>query len=841
MKRRIISLLMALMLVFTLLPVGALADAADQGDIGNVDMDKIIAAVEDIINGGGSSADLGSILEGLDYNQLAQLVAALIKDKVDIGPVLEKIDVNELVGVVKGLIDGDTDLGSVIENLDTDKLVALVTDLVGDNETLAPILEKVDVDKLVAVVKDLLAGDQDISSVIENLDTDKLVALVTALIGDNETLAPILEKVDVDKLVTVIKALIAGDQDISSIIENLDTDKLVALITALIGDDETLGPILDKLDIDQLVTVIKALIAGDVDISSIIENLDTDKLVALVTALIGDNETLAPILEKVDVDKLVTVIKALIAGDQDISSIIENLDTDKLVALITALIGDDETLGPILDKLDIDQLVTVIKALIAGDVDISSIIAQLDPYEILKVISGLIGSELDVVGPNNVTVTETEDAVFKVKVNLSLADQLKGTTYKYMWLEPSELKNLNDINFENLDVLSLILRIGGKSLGNGDTFTVQNTSMRDDGRKFVCVIYNVSEKVFYVTDEATLTVTPFSDCTHNTLRNVRGLEPSCTEAGHIAYYECATCGKLFLDKECITQTNRNDIVIPATGHTPVAGKAAVEPTCTEAGLTAEIVCSVCGEVLVAQETVPATGHTKVVDVEAKEPGCTEAGCTEGSHCGVCGEVLAVSETVPSKGHSFDGIQCTVCGEYVPFPFKDVPEGYWCRSEVDYVWKHNLMKGITNDTFAPNASMTRAMFATVLYRMKDCPSVEGLSEPFTDVDENYWAYDAIVWAYNVGVTTGVTATTFEPGMNITRAQLVTMMYRYENSPAVSGVLTFTDSADIAVPYRAAVLWATRNGIVNGYENGSFRPNGTASRGHMAAILARYCQM
>ena len=737
MKRRIISLLMALMLVFTLLPVGALADAADKVDIESVDMDKIIAAVEDIINGGGSSADLGSILEGLDYNQLAQLVAALIKDKVDIGPVLEKIDVNELVGVVKGLIDGDTDLGSLIEKLDTDKLVALVTDLIGDNETLAPILDKVDADKLVAVVKDLLAGDQDISSVIENLDTEKLVALVTELIGDNETLAPILEQLDVDKLVAVVKALIAGDQDIGSIIENLDTDKLVALITALIGDNETLGPILDKLDIDQLVTVIKALIAGDVDISSII--------------------------------------------------------------------------------------------------------AQLDPYEILKVISGLIGSELDVVGPNNVTVTETEDAVFKVKVNLSLLDQLNGITYKYMWLEPSELKNLNDVNFENIDILSLIVRISGKSLGNGETFTVQNTTMRDDGRKFVCVIYNVSEKVFYVTDEATLTVTPFSDCTHNTLRSVRGLEPTCTEDGHIAYYECATCGKLFLDNECITQTNRNDIVIPATGHSPVETKAAAEPTCTEDGCTAEIVCSVCGDILKAQKILPATGHTKVVDIEAVEPTCTKAGCTEGSHCSVCGEILSVSEVVPAKGHSFEGIQCTVCGEYVPFPFKDVPKGYWCRSEVEYVWKHGLMKGITEDTFAPTANMTRAMFATVLYRMKGCPSIEGLSEPFTDVGKDYWAYDAIVWAYNVGVTTGVTDTTFEPGKNITRAQLVTMLYRYENSPAISGALTFVDSADIAVPYRAAVLWATRNGVVNGYIDGTFRPNNPASRGHMAAIFARYCLM
>ena len=451
--------------------------------------------------------------------------------------------------------------------------------------------------------------------------------------------------------------------------------------------------------------------------------------------------------------------------------------------------GDNETLKPILEQLDIDQLVTVVKALIAGDQDISSIIDNLEPYQILKLISGLIGSELDVVGPNNVTVTETEDAVFKVKVNLSLLDQLNGITYKYMWLEPSELKDLNDVNFENIDILSLIVRISGKSLGNGETFTVQNTTMRDDGRKFVCVIYNVSEKVFYVTDEATLTVTPFSDCTHNTLRSVRGLEP----------------------------------------------------TCTEDGCTAEIVCSVCGDILKAQKILPATGHTKVVDIEAVEPTCTKAGCTEGSHCSVCGEILSVSEVVPAKGHSFEGIQCTVCGEYVPFPFKDVPKGYWCRSEVEYVWKHGLMKGITEDTFAPTANMTRAMFATVLYRMKGCPSVEGLSEPFTDVGKDYWAYDAIVWAYNVGVTTGVTDTTFEPGKNITRAQLVTMLYRYENSPAISGALTFVDSADIAVPYRAAVLWATRNGVVNGYIDGTFRPNNPASRGHMAAIFARYCLM
>ena len=747
MKRRIISLLMALALVFALLPAGALADTAGSGDTGSADIEKIVSAVEELINGGGSSADLGSILEGLDYNQLAQLVSSLIGDKVDIGSVVDELDVNELAGVIKGLVD----------------------------------------------------GNQDISSVIDNLDTDQLVDLVGGLAGDNEAIGAVLEQLDAEQLAGVIKGLVDGDQDISSVIDNLDTDQLVALIGGLAGDNEALADILGQLDAEQLAGVIKGLVDGDQDISSVIDSLDTDQLVALISGLAGDNETIGAILEQLDAEQLAAVIKGLVDGDQDISSIIDSLDTDQLVALIGSLLGDNEALGAILEQLDAEQLAALIKALIAGDQDISSIIAQLDPYQILQLISGLFGSELDVEGPNNVTVTETEDAVFKVKVNLSLLDQLNGITYSYMWLEPDELKNLNDVNFENIDILSLIVRISGKSLGNGDTFTVQNTTMRDNGRKFVCVIYNVSEKVFYVTDEATLTVTPFSDCTHSMLKNVRGLEPTCTEAGHVAYYECSTCGKLFLDKECHTQTNSKDIVIPAKGHTPVESKAAVEPTCTEAGSTAETACSVCGEVLVSAKSVPA------------------------------------------KGHRFDGIQCTVCGEYVPFPFKDVPEDYWCRSEVEYVWKHGIMKGITGDTFAPTAYMTRAMFVTVLYRMEGCPSVEGLSEPFVDVDRTYWAYDAIVWAYNAGVTTGVTATTFEPVRNISRAQLVTMMYRYENSPAVSGALTFVDSSDIAAPYRTAVLWAANNGIVNGYDDGTFRPNRPASRGHMAAILARYCQM
>lgn len=195
---------------------------------------------------------------------------------------------------------------------------------------------------------------------------------------------------------------------------------------------------------------------------------------------------------------------------------------------------------------------------------------------------------------------------------------------------------------------------------------------------------------------------------------------------------------------------------------------------------------------------------------------------------------------PDHVHDFDGIKCTGCGQFIPFPFIDVPEDMWCRSEVEYVWKHELMKGVTETTFEPDSGMTRAMFVTVLYRMAGSPSVEGKTEPFADVDENYWAYDAIVWGYNEGVVKGFTETTFDPNRVIDRAQIVTMLYRYEGSPEVSGELKFADAASIAAPYRDAVLWASENGIVAGYDNGTFRPGNTATRAHMAVIIARYCE-
>ena len=236
-------------------------------------------------------------------------------------------------------------------------------------------------------------------------------------------------------------------------------------------------------------------------------------------------------------------------------------------------------------------------------------------------------------------------------------------------------------------------------------------------------------------------------------------------------------------------------------------------------------------------------HVKVIDTPAIAATCTNDGRTEGSHCSVCNEVLSVSEVIKATGHDFsdlDGIRCKNCGEYVPFPFTDVPKTAWCRSDVEYVWQHGIMKGISATKFGPDTKMTRAMFVTVLYRMEGSPSVEGMQIPaFTDIGAK-WCYDAIIWAYNAGVTLGKTATTFAPNDSITRAEIVTMVYRYSGSPTVSGVPNFTDAASVGAWARDAIIWATSVGVVNGYTDGSFGPNKTALRSEMAAMLHRYME-
>ncbi len=145
-----------------------------------------------------------------------------------------------------------------------------------------------------------------------------------------------------------------------------------------------------------------------------------------------------------------------------------------------------------------------------------------------------------------------------------------------------------------------------------------------------------------------------SDTSHtHTVVTDPAVAPTCTEAGLTEGAHCSVCGEVITAQQTVS----------AKGHTSVTDPA-VAPTCTETGLTEGAHCSVCGEVITAQQTVSAKGHTSVTD-PAVAPTCTEAGLTEGAHCFVCGEVITPQSTVPAKGHSYSDGKCSVCGKLDP--------------------------------------------------------------------------------------------------------------------------------------------------------------------------------
>lgn len=192
------------------------------------------------------------------------------------------------------------------------------------------------------------------------------------------------------------------------------------------------------------------------------------------------------------------------------------------------------------------------------------------------------------------------------------------------------------------------------------------------------------------------------------------------------------------------------------------------------------------------------------------------------------------------GHEFMAQQILgTLPERGTLPFTDVPADAWYYDEHYYAWFNGLIKGTGDTTFEPDATTTRAQAVTVLYRIAGSPNVSGLTEPFTDVSDNHWAHDAIVWAYENAIVKGYDATTFGPDDGLTRGQFVAIMHRYAGSPQVSGDLgVFSDCADIPFEFRNSVRWAVANGIVNGYADGTFRPSTVISRAQLAAILARF---
>ena len=571
----------------------------------------------------------------------------------------------------------------------------------------------------------------------------------------------------------------------------------IADAVSVTGNDDTTDS--QSIDIQDIVGKIQALIKGgdpNGELENLLKGLNIDTIVQILEKLGLDSDTAKQLLEKLkdmDMKTLYETLKKLLEdgsfNSKDIIDILKylfgdsngNIPTDKIIDILKGLIGGD-------GNIDTDKIIDILKGLIGGDgnIDTDKIIdilkgliggdGNIDTDKIIEILKGLIGGDGDIGG-----ILGQLDAYTLLKAIAGLiGSKLDVTGPKDVTVNEGETATFNvKVNSKASGLKYMWIEpsvVKGLDLGGIDF----------SGSKL-----EIAMKLFQALSKVSLSTTDTLE-----LKNTAAADNGRTFACVI--YNIAL----------------KDITLFVTD---------------EAKLTVTPV-------------VPCQ-HVKVIDTPAIAATCTTDGRTEGSHCSVCNEVLSVSEVIKATGHDFsdlDGIRCKNCGEYVPFPFTDVPKTAWYRADVEYIWQHGIMKGISATKFGPDTKMTRAMFVTVLYRMEGSPSVEGMQIPaFTDIGAK-WCYDAIIWAYNAGVTLGKTATTFAPNDSITRAEIVTMVYRYSGSPTVSGVPNFTDAASVGAWARDAIIWATSVGVVNGYTDGSFGPNKTALRSEMAAMLHRYME-
>ena len=268
--------------------------------------------------------------------------------------------------------------------------------------------------------------------------------------------------------------------------------------------------------------------------------------------------------------------------------------------------------------------------------------------------------------------------------------------------------------------------------------------------------------------------------------NAQVIQPDCSHMGY-TMHTCTVCGHSYQDS-----------FVDAKGHTYQAEE--VPATCTGYGFVQET-CTTCGDSYISAITPP-SGHM-VTRQNAKAATCTEEGYTGDEICTVCSETVKQGEVIPAMGHKtvvqnakpatclesgYTGDQvCTVCGktvavgEVIPAScpseaFTDLNITKWYHEYTDYVITNDLMNGMGGNLFAPNHDLTRAMLVTTLYRLAGEPAVAEKSG-FQDVAENAWYTDAVAWAEAVGIAQGVTDTKFNPMGKVTREQAAAFLYRF----------------------------------------------------------------
>ena len=434
--------------------------------------------------------------------------------------------------------------------------------------------------------------------------------------------------------------------------------------------------------------------------------------------------------------------------------------------------------------------------------------------------------------PGNVTVTEGETATFSVTAT--------GSNLTYQWQQSTDGSAWANI-----------------SGATGISYTTQATTMDMNGYQYRCVVTGNGGSV--TSDAATLTVTaatvPVTGVTLNKtstslyVGDTETLTPTITP-------DNATNKNLTWSSDTPSVASVNNGVVTAVAP----GTATITATTVDGGFTATCTVTVRPDIPPANPNYRITLEATQGGTVTADPTAAKAGATvtltpvpdRGYQVGTVavtdrfGDAVAVTEQADGT-YTFTmpngQVTVTVTFAEAPLPFPDVTEGDWFYDAVVYAYENGLMDGVGDNLFAPNSQTTRAQLVTILYRLEGQPAVSS-DLPFTDVESGTWYTDAILWAAQNNIVNGVNDTEFAPGADITREQLVTILYRYAESKgydvSASADLSGYPDADQVQDYaQPAMAWAVAEGIVEGVD-GTLNPAGNASRAQIATILMRFCE-
>ena len=318
----------------------------------------------------------------------------------------------------------------------------------------------------------------------------------------------------------------------------------------------------------------------------------------------------------------------------------------------------------------------------------------------------------------------------------------------------------------------------------------------------------------------------------HSLSAVAGKPAACTEPGFAPYWTCSGCGLLFSDE---TGAHRIDapVVLSALGHdwsAPAYAWAEDHST-----VTASRVCkNDAGHV--ERETVNTTYRVTREATFDAEGEILYTAIFENE--AFAAQTKAVrTPRLEDPNHPKPTLPCTGGNDCPGNVFIDMPpKGNWAHDAIDWAIVQKITSGTSTTTFSPSAGCTRAQVVTFLWRAAKEPAPTSKENPFKDVKESDYFYNAVLWAVEKGITVGTDPDKFSPGETCTRAQIVTFLYRYEGRPEVKPDDSFTDVKP-GDYFADSVAWAVANGITKGTDPGKFSPSDTCTREQVVTFLYR----